>query len=137
VNSIHILFHTGRFNLSQVGEHFINPCCFGEDLAMWLRAELIANGVESSSPGQEDWGWYLKVRLQDSYLIGVSGNAEQEAANKNYGEWRIIIQKHRLIWQKLTGKGLISADDRALQTIEGILRAEPDFQNIHREIQLR
>jgi hypothetical protein len=32
-----ILFETDRFNVSEVKRHFINPCCFGEDLAGWLR----------------------------------------------------------------------------------------------------
>jgi hypothetical protein len=33
MNGLRILFKTNRFNLSKVGEHFINLCCFGEDLA--------------------------------------------------------------------------------------------------------
>lgn len=40
-----ILFDTNRFNLSEVKEHFINPGCFGEDLAVWLRAKLIERGI--------------------------------------------------------------------------------------------
>jgi len=55
MNALHILFRTGRFNLSKVGEHFINPCCFGEDLAAWLRVKLVEKGVEARQPYQEDW----------------------------------------------------------------------------------
>jgi len=32
-----LLFETERFNSSEAGAHFINPNCFGEDLAAWLR----------------------------------------------------------------------------------------------------
>jgi hypothetical protein len=34
LSTLHILFNTSRFNLSTVGEQFINPCCFGEDAAL-------------------------------------------------------------------------------------------------------
>jgi hypothetical protein len=46
MNALHLLFRTNRFNLSKVGEHFINPCCFGEDLAAWLGGRLREKGVE-------------------------------------------------------------------------------------------
>jgi hypothetical protein len=45
-----LLFETDRFNLSEVGDHFINPTCFGEDLAAWLRTKLIEQGVEAGEP---------------------------------------------------------------------------------------
>jgi hypothetical protein len=53
--SIRPLSRPSRFNLSKVGEHFINPCCFGEDLAEWLRIKLIERSVEVRQPYQEDW----------------------------------------------------------------------------------
>jgi hypothetical protein len=37
MNALRILFKTNRFNLSKVGEHFINPCCFGENLIHGVR----------------------------------------------------------------------------------------------------
>jgi hypothetical protein len=40
MTSFDILFQTNRFNLSEAKEHFINPCCFGEDLAEWLPEQL-------------------------------------------------------------------------------------------------
>jgi hypothetical protein len=73
-----LLFETDRFNLSEVGDHFINPCCFGEDLAAWLRAKLAERGVRASEPGQEDWGWYLGAEYAGrSYFIGIGGNADE------------------------------------------------------------
>lgn len=54
-----LLFETARFDLSVVGAHFINPCCFGEDAAAWLRARLVERGVDAGAPFQEDWGWGL------------------------------------------------------------------------------
>ena len=36
-----LFFESNRFNLSEVKSHFINPICFGEDVAAWLRSRLI------------------------------------------------------------------------------------------------
>jgi hypothetical protein len=73
MNARDILFKTSRLNLSKIGGHFINPSCFGEDLAGWLRIKLADNGVEVSLPGQEDWGWYLRATYDgDSYFLGMN-----------------------------------------------------------------
>ena len=100
-----ILFKTDRFNLSEVQPHFINPCCFGEDLARWLQAELGRKGVVSSEPGQEDWGWYLDAKLgETTYFVGIGGTSDEDPAQPNYGEWRIIIEAPRTLKERLLGK---------------------------------
>lgn len=62
MNALHILFKTGRFNLSKVGEHFINPC-FGEDLTDWLGGKLTERGVVTRKPYQEDWDGNFPPRI--------------------------------------------------------------------------
>jgi hypothetical protein len=131
-----ILFKTSRFNLSKVGAHFINPCCFGEDVAAWLRHKLIANGADAGSPGQEDWGWYLFVKSgADRYFLGVGANSENNPANPNDGEWGIIVEKRRTITQRLTGKGKITADDGMFTLVKEILDGESDFRDVYEEKQ--
>jgi hypothetical protein len=111
MNSLDILFKTSRFNLSKVGEHFINPCCFGEDLAAWLRTKLSDRSIEVRQPYQEDWGWELPAKQgSDSYYLCMSGNSDN-SANKDEGEWRIIVEKRRSIWHRVSGVGKIAADD--------------------------
>lgn len=134
MNSIDILFTTKRFNLSKVGAHFINPCCFGEDLAGWLRAKLAQRKIETSEAFQEDWGWGLPAKVgEHSYFLGVSGNADEPDGSNDEGEWRVIVEKRRSIWQRLRGKGKIAADDAMLNIIENILSAEPEIRNVHRD----
>jgi hypothetical protein len=65
MNALQILFKTSRFNLSKVGEQFINPCCFGEDMTVWLRIKLAEKGIATSQPYQEDWGWELPALSAD------------------------------------------------------------------------
>jgi hypothetical protein len=126
-----ILFDTDRFNLSVTKEHFINPCCFGEDLAAWLRSKLVENSIPPLDPGQEDRGWYIESTLGDaSYFIGVGGAANESAANPNEGEWRIMVEKHRSIWDKLKGRNKTSRSDPIFAIIREILKRESDFKNV-------
>lgn len=53
---------TDRFEHRQVELHFLNPCCFGEDFAAWLKTQLTdvaAEGFRVSEPLQEDYDWGL------------------------------------------------------------------------------
>jgi len=132
MNALDVLFRTSRFNLSRVGEHFINPCCFGEDLAAWLRPKLAEKNVETAKPYQEDWGWELPATCgAGSYYLCMSGNADNSGSNE--GEWRIIVEKRRSIWERLTGRGKIAADDTLARAVEEILAKEPTITNVHRE----
>ena len=134
MNALGILFKTDRFNLSKVGEHFINPCCFGEDLASWLRIRLSERDVEVREPYQEDWGWELPaMQGGDSYYLCMCGNSGESSTNKDEGEWGIIVEKKRSIGQCLTGTGKIGANDKMVRTIEGILCAEPTIREVHHE----
>jgi hypothetical protein len=129
-----LLFETNRFNLSEVKDHFINPCCFGEDLAAWLRGKLLEKGLEVTAPDQEDWGWYIEADYEGCrYFIGVGGNADEAEGNKDQGEWRIMMETHRPVWKKLFGKDEVSEPDKFVNVIRGILDSEPDFKNVHFE----
>src|SRR5262245_14802757 len=134
MNALQILFKTSRFNLSTVGERFINPCCFGEDLAEWLRTKLIDRELAVSQPYQEDWGWELPVTQgADSYYLCMSGNSDESSANRDEGEWRIIVEKKRSMGQRLKGTGEIAGDDQMVRKIEEILCAEATIREVHRE----
>jgi hypothetical protein len=126
-----LLFETSRFNLTQAGAHFINPGCFGEDVAAWLRGRLAARGVAADAPGQEDWGWYLGAEHAGrTYLIGIGGNPADEGGASNQGEWRVIIEKKRSLTERLTGKARMADDEPIVALVRAILEAEPDFANV-------
>lgn len=84
MTSFDILFQTNRFNVSEVKEHFINPCCFGEDLAEWLREQLAKKGVSADTPYQEDSGWEMLAREgSQGYFLGATGYPSEGAVDKN------------------------------------------------------
>jgi hypothetical protein len=134
MNALDLLFRTDRFNLSKVGEHFINPCCYGEDVVAWLGDKLRDRGIEPRRPYQEDWGWELPVRHSgNAYYLCVSGNAANSVLGSNEGEWRIIVEKKRSTWKRLTGKGKIARDEPILSMVGEILRADPAIRDVHVE----
>jgi hypothetical protein len=75
---------TDLFEHKEVKPHFINPCCFGEDFAAWLKKELApltASGFEFSEPIQEDYGWGIWASHgKDPFWIALSyvGDGPQE-----------------------------------------------------------
>ena len=97
-----ILFETDRFSASEVGERFINPCCFGEDLAEWLRQQLPRKELSLGTPYQEDWGWEMLAQEGSrGYYLGVGGDPKDGAVGKNDGEGRIMLEKKSSIRDKL------------------------------------
>ena len=130
-----ILFDTNRFNLSNIQPHFINDICFGEDAAAWLRDRLVALGMMVIEPAQEDWGWYIEATHAGSvYLICIGGNPQSGTLDKNAGEWRISIERHTALWDKLTGANKLARGDAVPQIIRGIIEAEPEFRNVRQEV---
>jgi hypothetical protein len=67
---------TARFDYREPKPHFINPNCFGEDFAAWLREHLAgfgAEGFEISPPIQEDYGWgFWLTREKDTFWVAIS-----------------------------------------------------------------
>jgi len=117
-----------------VSENFINPCCFGEDLVAWLRQELVERQVQTRESYQEDWGWELPATIDgQSYYLCVSGNAEETSAKPDEGEWGIIVEKKRSMFQRITGKGKITRDDGMLGLVSKILEGEPMIRGVHLE----
>ena len=79
-----ITIETDLFEHREVKANFINPCCFGEDFAVWLTNKLdplTHQGFHLSEPIQEDYGWALLVSTtKESFFIALSyvGNGPQE-----------------------------------------------------------
>jgi len=62
-----VTFNTTAFNRTDRKPYFINDCCYGDDLARWMIAELKNQKIRASDePAQEDFGWYLTFDLSDT-----------------------------------------------------------------------
>lgn len=117
-----ITVETDLFEHRQVRPHFINPCCFGEDFAAWLKGELASLAVDGfgfSDPIQEDYGWgFWAARGKDRFWIALSyvGDGPQEEP----AQWIISVNESRGVIKRLFG-----LSDQHIQTMlrERISRA--------------
>lgn len=80
-----IRFRSTLFNSSVARDYFINPCCYGDDLAAWLAEGLRAKGYEIEGPAQEDWGWYVEVLGDVQRYLNV-------AFVEGDGVWQVLIE---------------------------------------------
>jgi len=88
-----ITVETDVFEHRQVKPHFINPCCFGEDFAAWLKKQISAlegYGFRFSEIIQEDYGWgFWASHGKDPFWVALSylGDGPQEAP----AQWIISV----------------------------------------------
>lgn len=79
---------TDLFEATTPGDQFINPRCFGEDFASYLRDRLSTEAIATSEPIQEDFGWVLllgKPPLQFTLALGIL----DESIGKVPSAWRV------------------------------------------------
>jgi hypothetical protein len=126
----HVIIETDLFEHREVMPHFINPCCFGEDFAAWLLAEIAAlkdDGFGFSVPIQEDYGWgFWSSRGKDRFWVALSyvgdGPTEgpaQFGVSIKASKWRFRRPDARAfatlrdrIWQSLRANEAIKVEPR-------------------------
>ena len=88
-----ITVETDLFEHREAKPHFINPCCFGEDFAVWLKEQLsplLDSGFNLSKIVQEDYGWgFWAWHGKDPFWVALSyvGDGPQEAP----AQWVISV----------------------------------------------
>jgi hypothetical protein len=119
-----ITVETDMFEHREVKPHFINPCCFGEDFAAWLRQQLSGlsqSGFSFSDPIQEDYGWGLWAsREKDRFWVAISyvGDGPQEEP----AQWVISVNYDPGL--NLIKRLFHNADRQALEHLsENVLKA--------------
>lgn len=120
-----ILVETDLFEHREVKPYFINPCCFGEDFAMWLKQEVLRFPelkLELSDPIQEDYGWgFWASRANDPFWIAISyvGNDPQETPAR----WVVSVNNDaglnlvRRLFRKPDRQALDQIQDRVRQKL--------------------
>lgn len=89
-----VTFESSAFNVTEPRDYFINPCCYGDDLAKWLIARLRAHGIAADAePGQEDSGWYLLFDVPEGRHCCMLGYRPADGADP--GAWIGFVERHR------------------------------------------
>jgi hypothetical protein len=89
-----ITIETEIFEHREVKPHFINPCCFGEDFAAWLKGQIVpleGAGFTFSEIIQEDYGWgFWAWHGKDPFWValGFVGDGPQEGP----AQWVILVE---------------------------------------------
>jgi len=115
-----VTFESTAFNMATPRDYFINPCCCGDDVAVWLIRELRKQGMGTDEkPGQEDFGWYLNFEaagVGHTFVIGHRPNGETEA-----GTWIGWLERRRGLSGSVLGGRKRGIHASAAQAIHHIL----------------
>ena len=127
-----ITVESDMFEHRQVAPHFINPCCFGEDFAAWLKGELsslVADGFTFSEAIQEDYGWgFWAAQGRDRFWIALSyvGDGPQEEP----AQWVVSIDTIRSLIGRLFGRPNLPAFAVLRNRVWQVIGANPAIKRI-------
>ena len=125
---------TDLFEATNPGPHFINPRCFGEDFALWLRERLEAKDIVATEPIQEDWGWVLLAPFRDRKFT-LSIGIMDESIGCTPAEWRIGVSYEKpLNGIRAWFRPVPVSDLNDLAAIlEGVLKSEDRIKQLTRD----
>lgn len=95
-------FRSKAFNTTDPKPHYLNPGCYGDDLARWLQARLQAAGVTTrGEPGQEDFGWFIVYEAGGTeYCFVVAYRPDSDTE----GTWIGWVERQRGLLGSLLGR---------------------------------
>lgn len=74
-----------------------NPGAYGFELALWLSQALMRQGLPTSYPLGEDWGWFIEYIAGDAeFMIGCGSQADEGDGYKGAGR-RTSTGKHETL----------------------------------------
>jgi hypothetical protein len=83
-----VTFTSERFRPVLPEDCQVNPGRYGAELAFWLCAELAREGVVTSYPNYEDWGWFVEYSTDEDDVFWLCcGNVEGTDR-----EWHCFLQ---------------------------------------------
>lgn len=120
-------FQSAAFNTNEVRPYFINPSCFGDDVARWLMARLREMGIETDDePGQEDFGWYFDFEVQGLKHCCVLGYRPGEPD----GVWLLWLERSRgLVASMLVSRDL-GVQPAAVDAINAVLVNAAEIRSV-------
>jgi hypothetical protein len=122
-------FCSKHFNITVPHGYFINPGCYGDDLAEWLIRKLNDVGIKTSStPGQEDFGWYFTFVVQEiehCLIVGFQPN------DIEVGDcWLGWIERNAGFMGSILGARQQGILPEAIEVIDNVLKSTKEIHNI-------
>jgi hypothetical protein len=108
-----VTFTSDRFRPVLPEDSQVNPGRYGAELAFWLCVELAREGVPTSYPNFEDWGWFIEYIVDEDEFwlccVNVDGRNDQ---------WRCFL---RPLGRSLFGRNRAPVE-RARPLLQGLAR---------------
>jgi len=124
-----VTFESTAFNMAEPKNYFINPCCFGDDVAKWLIDELHKQGAEpEEKPGQEDFGWYLNFEVAGTGYTFVIGH--RPTGQSEEGTWIGWLERNRGFIGSVLGGRKRGIQPSATEAIHRILASSPLIRDV-------
>ena len=122
-------FKSTAFNCTDSKDQFINPGCFGDDLARWMIDELRTRGVKTArEPGQEDYGWYFTFVVADIEHCVVLGFQPNDASIGD--QWIGWVERQAGFVSSLIGGRKRGISPEAIDLIDKILTTAPQIKDL-------
>lgn len=107
-------------------DRVVNPGQYGKRLAEWIKAGLLAHGIEALEIYHEDWGWAVPIRNPDFPLwIGCGNSEEYEDGFLCFIEPRTPTV--RRFFSKFETAPAVS---RVAEALDQLLTSEPEIHDI-------
>ena len=121
-------FRSVAFNVLEPRDYFINPCCFGDDLAKWIMKRFRARGVETDEePGQEDFGWYFEFETQEGEHCCVM--AYRPGDSDADGDWVLWVERSAGLIGSLLGRRK-RVSGAAVQSVHEVLSSASEINGL-------
>ena len=122
-------FRSRKFNCTVPRDYFINPNCYGDDVAEWLIQRLSEVGISSTGePGQEDFGWFFTFVVNDvehCVVIGFQPN------DPDLGDrWIGSVERHVGFLGSILGRRKRGIRPEAIETLDSILTKSNEIEFI-------
>ena len=125
----HVMFRSDAFYTGEPKPYYINPDCYGDDVARFLMERLKERGLTpDSEPGQEDFGWYFGYRVGGVDYQFVLGFREGEDGES--GDWMGTVERAVGFLSSLFGGREKNIQPEALQPLHEVLANASEIRDI-------
>jgi hypothetical protein len=123
----HVTFFSEAFNRTEEKENFINPCCFGEDLALWIIQRFNHPSLKvAPDPCQEDWGWEVFVDCEGKgFFIGIG---QYEMGNEL--GWLCFVESALPGYKRWFGATDAPQHERVCTAFHSVLASAPEIRDV-------
>lgn len=119
--ALEVEFYSEDFGPFLPEDSQVNPERYGAELTWWLCQKLAQEGIYTSYPNFEDWGWFLEyIKGENEYWL-CCGNID-----RHENKWRMILQPQAKRWFGFArapiedAKDLLNAVDKVLRESDGV-----------------